>query len=232
MPASKFKNLGVGTLLLLSFSASADYSIVIYDDFETKNYCASSYSYSNNLESLIKENTLSQLINDVYSTEETKTFKTWKGEPVYRKVLELGDLSSYANTKNSWHEITLNTSDILELVNANVRLNGVHQQFSHFSTNSSQIRYGISKDAFKFTVTPAYASYFKEVTIVIEYTKHDINNIIESSNISSQIKNYLHFVLSGDNSDNVVSVVTNGKTFSISDGYYYDEISEQCRINP
>lgn len=69
----------------LSINLFADYKLVIRDISSTQiiEECIRSYSFSNNLESIYKENKYF----DIYSTNEVLTNKTWiDGKPIYRIV--------------------------------------------------------------------------------------------------------------------------------------------------
>lgn len=61
----------------------------------------------------LKDKNNNQLyIEDVYSTEEVKTNKVWFGKPVYRKVINIGDL-----TANVEHNINPNINNLDTIVN-------------------------------------------------------------------------------------------------------------------
>lgn len=212
-------------MFAFSFTSTADYLLSVNDGSNQTNYCISSFSTSNNLESISTSNLFSAAEKEVYSTTETLTNKTWKGFPVYRKIVELGDLSGFGNTSNIWHQVPLETPEISELINANVRLNGTHQQYTHYSNYGSQMRYGVNKKEFNFTFTPAYSPNFKEVTIVIEYTKLEDAN---SQDRYPTIINYIHFVESGNSSTNVKTLITNGKAINIHPGFEYDSATNAC----
>lgn len=72
-----------------TLSLQADYQMTLLNDDGTQsNQCVKSYNFSNNIESLIKQ---SSLTKDIYSEEEILTNKVYFGKPVYRKIIKEGD---------------------------------------------------------------------------------------------------------------------------------------------
>lgn len=216
-------------LSIISASVNADYLLTIEDENGQQNSCITSYSYSNNLESVIRNRLSTNLGDDVYSTTETLTDKVWKGKPVYRKIIEYGDLSHLANNSNTWSTYPLGINDIDEISDADIHLSGKHQHYSHYLNASSQIRYFLSKSGLVFVFTSAYSSSFEDVNVILEYTKTtDIENTVMTGLESTQITNYIHYVASDSITEEVTTITTDGKNVSLEDGYSYDTTSASC----
>jgi|GEM_PF-4680721 len=106
---------------------------------------------------------------DKYSTVETLTNKTWMGKPVFRKIVYLGDLSKYANNINKWHNIDFGLDDIMD-EQTDVKWCGIIP-YSFNWGKSNQLRYNITKNNLSFIISTNLKTVFKNVKIMVEYTK-------------------------------------------------------------
>jgi hypothetical protein len=223
------KIFAVALLSIISASVNADYLLTIEDENGQQTNCITSYSYSNNLESVIRHRLSTNLEYDVYSTTETLTNKIWKGKPVYRKIVEYGDLSNLANNSNSWYTYPLGINDIDEISDADIHLSGKHQHYSHFLKYSSQFRYFLNKSGFSFVFSSGFRSSFEDVNVILEYTKTtNTQSFLTTGQESTQITNYIHYVTSGSIAEQVTTITTDGKNVSLENGYSYDTISASC----
>jgi len=107
---------------------------------------------------------------DVYSTEETLTNKVFKGKPVYRKLIEFGDLSHFANDDNKWHEMEFGIKNIDVQLSANSYGSSLGR-INYFAKSSAQIRSTLRKNVYKFCFTKQHKKDFKDVNFIVEYTK-------------------------------------------------------------
>jgi len=108
---------------------------------------------------------------DKYSTVETLTNKTFMGKPVFRKIIELGDLRRYASNKNKWHTIPFGIEDMDE--QTDVKWCG-HTPMTCILSHNAQARWRFDKNAITIVIsTNAWSAYFggHPVKIMVEYTK-------------------------------------------------------------
>ena len=106
------------------------------------------------------------------STNVQKTEKYWTdGKPIYRRVVNLWDLSANYSSDNTWHTASLWLDSPDTLVGAKVLFNGRDMMYSLYSSSAIQMRYYVDKMGFDYTMTSWYAVYFTNTVVIVEYTK-------------------------------------------------------------
>ncbi|WP_026972327.1 hypothetical protein [Aliagarivorans marinus] len=217
-------------ILLLPSVANADFLISISDGDYTDSYCASTYSFSNNLESLHREQQALVSGSDIYSTEETLTNKIWMGKPVYRKVLVAGDLSSFTNNNNTWRYYDFDMPYIDTLVDGRFILGGHVVLENYHLSNSYRLAHRINKEQAAFKVTNEAKRFLEDVTIILEYTKQDVQATANEQEtevvINNELVSYIHFTESA--TKQYQTIVTDNKSVKVEDGYYYSQSTGMC----
>lgn len=214
-------------LAITPLYAQADYRMIINGSDIQEDLCVKSYSYSNNLESLHREEVQAQGY-DIYSTSETLTNKIWKGKPVYRKIVELGDLSNQTNNSDTWKFASLNITDIDELVNSKPIFNGTTNFMSFFINSAYHVRYYINKDGLNFIFSSHYKEYLTDVSVTVEYTKTTDSQ--QQSDPATTMTSYVHFIESSSINNEVKTYSINDKAVSFTKGYNYDATNGTCEI--
>lgn len=213
------KSMLIGSML--SISLNADFLMTLTDkDGVEENICVKSYSFSNTLESLHKQD---NQIKDVYSTNETLTNKIWMGKPVYRKVFQ--NLTNFIGD-NQWKTIPFNNvNDNVDIVvSAEVSFDNVHENYSMFYSNSNQVRYRIKANGLEYITSQNYIPQNTMATVILEYTKNsEITSVLNNKFI--RLINYLPS--SSTTGEYLVKPLKNvGIRFL--ENYTYDESSQNC----
>ena len=107
-----------------------------------------------------------------YSTSDVDTGKKWiDGKPIYRRVVNLWDLSSYASNSGITHSEPLGLDNPDTLLSTDVSLNWYSDMYTYRESDTSEIFYFVTKDEFFMKVNLYHASKFSNVVIIVEYTK-------------------------------------------------------------
>ncbi len=214
----------LGILVLILINVQADYKLVLIDESGNQTQeCIKSYSFSNNLESISRQNGLT---NESFSLDETLTNKTWvDGKPIYRRVFFIEDVRSYNAGKDAWiafaNNIDMETviTDDIVMINPNYRREGLNTDIWYV-----QVDYRIdTKEVRMNTNWPA--EWPKEnVYVVFEYTKP--NDSVTSA--SNSFKSYLHYIPSSSQNDEVKTIDLKEKGVQFLEGYSYDSLLDSC----
>lgn len=109
--------------------------------------------------------------SDIYSTDESITNKMFKGKPVYRKLVELGDLSHMYSSKGKWHTVEFGIENIDTQISA-ARYGSTNIAQGYYQNNSKwQVRSMVMTNCYKFVFTKAYQYLFENTNFIVEYTK-------------------------------------------------------------
>ncbi|MGF1730010.1 hypothetical protein [Photobacterium kasasachensis] len=218
------------TLALLAIAplyAQADYRMIINGPDIQEDLCVKSYSYSNNLESLHREVAQAQGY-DLYSTSETLTNKIWKGKPVYRKIVELGDLRSQANNNKHWKFAAFNIADIDELTSSETLFIGNANFMSFHIDDRYNARYYVNKDGIHYVFSLAYKENLADVSVTVEYTKTTDSQ--QQPNPATTMTSYVHFIESSSLNNEVKTYSINDKAVTFTKGYKYDAANGTCEL--
>ncbi|WP_419768896.1 hypothetical protein [Arcobacter sp.] len=230
--------------ILCSLSLSADYELTITnnDGIETKK-CIKSYSFSNNLESIAKQNGVGQ---DIYSKEETLTNKVYLGKPVYRKVFTFDDYIVPVGSSGVNKYTDVISEDIDRIVNFDFDgyLNDGNDEIL-VSGNTSQ-NYSIFNSANTYHISADYRKsnnkigvYLKnnialsnswkvsDLRVTVEYTK--ITDSVSTS--QNKFKSYFHYILSSSQTDELISIDLKDTGVRFKEGYTYDSSTNSCIKN-
>ncbi len=199
-------------------SLNADYKLVLTDvDGNQTQECIKSYSFSNNLESLAKQNGVGK---DIYSEEETMTNKVYMGKPLYRKLVKIPTLindnvwryGNYVNPPQNVDKI-FNTRIIGADISAMSRWNGSDRNYQ-VNVSINKIGYGIGK-----LNSTSIGDH-----ILLEYTK-----TTDTANTSSNtFKSYLHYVPSSSTTDEVITKDMKNLGVQFLEGYSYNPNTLSC----
>ncbi|XOB62900.1 hypothetical protein ACMC56_03600 [Campylobacterota bacterium DY0563] len=211
---------------IITMSLSADYMLVLTDkDGNQTQECVKSYSFSNNLESLAKRNSVS--LKDVYSEEETMTNKVYLGKPVYRKIVTI---PSNLKINSSWSTISyLNSPENLEFL-----ISAVFLGASYSGVNERQNYNYKWNNLYMLGKTFAYGHMgagrvvqYEKRKVVLEYTK--TTDTVDSS--SNTFKSYLHYVPSSADNEEVITKDMKNLGVQFLEGYTYDSSISSCIKN-
>jgi hypothetical protein len=220
------KYIKLGLLLsALITTSQADIQLTLIDkDGNQNSQCIKSYSFSNNLESMAKQK---GSVQDVYSTSETLTNKTFMGKPVYRKVIQFGDKSSLANNSNVWHKLYFNINNLDTQLS--VTKFGNNNDYSEYaSSNSAQFREAVFPDYYSFACSISNMSALSDLNFVVEYTK---TTDLVNETAQTSFKSYLHYIPSSSSTDEVTTVDLKETGVRFLTGYNYDETTDSCTVS-
>ena len=215
--------LGLSFLSLNLAFADYELTLIYKNGVETKQ-CIKSYSFSNNLESLSRENGTAQ---EIYSEKETLTNKIFFGKRVYRKTFKTGAFSKTINIAYNIKEL----EDITNVFYSFKRL-GESTGKNHWETSSSNldVPYITRVSLRNGNIFISYSEDLPSIEkgyVILEYTKTtDIQN--ESSN---QFKSYLHFVSSSSENDSVTTIDLKEAGVRFLEGFSYDSNTDSCLKN-
>ena len=111
---------------------------------------------------------------DVYSTEETLTNKIFKGKPVYRKIVEMGDLSHLSGKSTSdWITVSFGIDDVVDELISSQRFGDWTTIYDCVWSSHTKVRSRcrVNKKGFHFKRAKYYQEFFENVNFIIEYTK-------------------------------------------------------------
>jgi Collagen triple helix repeat (20 copies) len=109
---------------------------------------------------------------DIYSNQEVLTNKIWFGKPVYRKIVEFGDISYIGSNNNTWHTFPFNIANFDEIVASDVHYGKYRNLYTFYSSHSFQLRKVVTDKGFTIVSSPSTATtYLTDVSVVLEYTK-------------------------------------------------------------
>lgn len=212
-----FKYIVLVGLVILPLSADYELTIINKDGTEIRE-CIKSYSFSNNVESLSRKNSVG--VKDIYSQEETLTNKVFLGKPVYRKVILI---ESTVRSKTS-----IDTGIDLSYINRIVSIEDlvVDKLIYEFTSNYSQ--FWIDKNSRNLYYYHNSSSGHNGIQLILEYTKTtDIAEISPSNNF----KSYIHYVLSSASNNKVTTKDLKDIGVRFEDGFTYDNQSLSCTKN-
>lgn len=225
------KVLSAVLLSMLSYqSVSADYMLVLTDkDGNQTQECITSYSFSNNLESISKQKGFGE---DMHSNEEVLTHKTWFGKPVYRMVfgpVVLTDSNSDVFTlpENNDFDTLVDIRGMVEwkndVNNYNWRAYAIDAKgFKDIVLYKDKISFNHWGTDYSGDSTSDYAG--KKVYAIYEYTKTtDVANTI-----SSEFKSYLHYVSSSSTTEEVITKNMDELGVQFLKEYTYDSSTQSC----
>lgn len=108
---------------------------------------------------------------DVYSTEEVKTNKVWLGKPVYKKVINFGDLPSSATSKNVAHGIT-NIDNVVNIYGF-AKNSSASQKYIPlpFASKDASSNIFLTADDTNVTLNVGYDRSSYSAYVILEYTK-------------------------------------------------------------
>jgi hypothetical protein len=235
------KNLIVSMVLSAMFavSLSADYKLILTDkDGNQTEECIKSYSFSNNLESIAKQQGLTK---DIYSEEEVMTHKVYMGKPVYRKVMKIADFS-VPQSATPVRRYTQSVTDLERVTDMEFHAIRAHDNlmissnYSHYTlfndgTNvlfRGEFSYDTKKAAIfiRQNITPSVWQ-IKDATVTLEYTK-----TTDSTNtVSNEFKSYLHYLSSSSTTEELVDVNLKNMGIQFLEGYTYDSATNSCNPN-
>ncbi|RXJ80205.1 hypothetical protein [Arcobacter sp. F2176] len=225
--------------LLCSLSLSADYELTITnnDGTETKE-CIKSYSFSNNLESIAKQNGVGQ---DIYSKEETLTNKVYLGKPVYRKVYTFGDYTVPQDSVGVTKYTDVISENIDRIVHLDYKVyvddalsSEVNSRYAIYGNSVTTATWaGFSKSSKKAYIflrnqMPNTSAWnITDSRLTVEYTK-TTDSVSTSQN---KFKSYFHYVLSSNNEDEVITLNLKDIGVRFKEGYFYDSSTNSCTKN-
>jgi hypothetical protein len=125
---------------------------------------------------------LNDKIPDVYSTSEVKTNKVWTdGKPIYRKVIDTGDLATGFDANDNNKYINLNVSNVDKIIDTECRAyysSGASFDYDNYvyysSVLSSWIKLNVNVSPVAIELYYLNANRLSSISssfIVVEYTK-------------------------------------------------------------
>jgi hypothetical protein len=217
------KNLIVSMVLSAMFavSLSADYKLILTDKEGTQtSECIKSYSFSNNLESIAKQQGLTQ---DVYSEEEVMTNKIYKGKPVYRKVVNLKGI--HVNDAQ-YHTIAYTNDQNIEIMDINV-LKRYYTDASFYVEPRRQATVIFAEEGYKYKMGQDNSVTEYDFDIVLEYTKTTDDANLQQEKFAS----YLHYIPSASVTKEVITQDMKNIGVQFLEGYTYDSATNSCNPN-
>jgi hypothetical protein len=212
-------------LIASILSLSADYILVLTDkDGNQTQECIKSYSFSNNLESLAKKNSVGQ--KDVYSEEEVMTNKVYMGKPVYRKIVTIPVVSA----STSWPTYTKYSnppSDVETLISAKMQGVEAYGLSSETATIPYRLYYILDATQIEYIAGANRIVFISGRKVILEYTK--TTDTADSS--SNTFKSYLHYVPSSADTEEVITKDMKDLGVQFLEGYTYDSSTSSCIKN-
>ncbi|XPV67930.1 MAG: hypothetical protein ACNI25_11510 [Halarcobacter sp.] len=215
------KVLGIVTFSTFAcISLNADYKLVLTDvDGNQTQECIKSYSFSNNLESLVKQNGVGK---DIYSEEEVMTNKVYMGKPIYRKIVKVpSNLIADHNWRIAYY---INPAKNIEkLISA--RQVGIENLGATSQRGDEYDMYYVFYDTYMgYYLGSARTEAFNGADIVLEYTK--TTDVADSS--SNTFKSYLHYVPSSSTTEEVITKDIKDLGLQFLEEYSYNPDTLSC----
>ncbi|RXJ80206.1 hypothetical protein [Arcobacter sp. F2176] len=215
------KSLMLSSALLVS--AQADFLMTLTDKNGTEeSLCVKSYSFSNNLESLQKK--VNQ--KDIYSEEETLTNKVFMGKPVFRKIVKLGDLSSFANNNNVWKNVNFNINNMETQISA-IHFGSVNKTYGFIHTSENQFRDLIYKNYYRFVSSINYKNKLSDVNFIVEYTK----TTDTAQTNPNELTTLVHYLPSDSTTNEYITKSMDDAGIRLQKNYTYDASTNSCTKN-
>ena len=197
---------------------NADYQMTLYDKSGlVTNQCIKSYSFSNNVESLLRDNILKM---DIYAESETLTNKIYLNKMVYRKIIKP------LNTHSTHYIFIANDIQFVTNIDARIfyNLNGTSFYSQEVMRGSySTVLYDVNRpNELNIYLYSQYIDPLKTFYIV-EYIKTSDNVFSLSSKV---FKSYLHYVRS--NSLDVITQDLEDVGVKFLKGYEYNDATNSC----
>jgi hypothetical protein len=223
------------TTVILVASTQADFLMKLTDkNGVEESLCIKSYSYSNNLESLHKQQ--AQTI-DEYSIQETLTNKRYLGKPVYRKLLTIDGFSVPFTTSGITKTSEVVSNDLEKVVsfyysaviNNDVLISPTNTMYNNATTNKwyrgAHFYYSTKKCTITFINTnQSSPQAVNDVKFIVEYTKTtDI-----AASMDEGLTTLVHYLPSNSTTDEYVTKSTADLQIGFFKNYTYDSISDSC----
>ena len=195
----------------------ADYQMTLIDkDGVQTNQCIKSYSFSNNLESISRGNSVGK---DIYSENETLTNKVYLGKPVYRKVIKVDDV--YGHSLGSFPDIDILVYD---KINIRSKIDGSNT-FSGYGGHNYYLDVRFNKQNSTIDIYSSFSKTWDYVgEVIIEYTK--VTDATSSS--INTFKSYLHYVPSLSSTEEVSTQDLENTGVRLLKDYTYDSSTNSC----
>lgn len=234
----KMKKLGIFLGVFFVTNVFADYQLSLIDkDGTTTIQCIKSYSFSNNLESVIRK----KVEIDEYSTvKETLTNKIYDGKPVYRRVWPLADFTAPYSVTIDKYSPKIDNIDTLLKNDFTAEINGViytpsTSVYVIYTTGKAQVvlvNFVKSKKQARLTIKQNHGTYkgdwhVRNFRFILEYTK-----TTDKANFSSNsFKSYLHYVPSSSDNEEVITINLKNKGIKLLENYVYDDSLDSCLVD-
>jgi hypothetical protein len=212
------KYIKLGLLLsALITTSQADIQLTIIDkDGNQNSQCIKSYSFSNNLESIARQNVSGK---EIYSLEEVMTNKIFLGKPVYRKMIDtgirVGEWSTPHGLEGIFEKIWVEDF----LLGDTTMVSSAH---SHIENNHKY--YASVGDTHVFPRrTDIYEP--KQTYVILEYTKKADSVVTNNENT---FKSYLHYIPSSSTINEPISIDLKETGVRFLDNYTYDSSTNSC----
>jgi len=213
------------TLTILPLQADLQMTLVDKDGTQIKE-CIKSYSFSNNLESIAKQNV--QVVENI-STIESLTNRKYKGKHLYTKLMNI----PLPNPTSATH-----TNPVQVIVSPNEEVEELFIKDSKFifstgliykaqSIHTDTDNRGFVRVYNKNVQVRSYTNQLESVDVIVEYTK--ITDV--SNNIPNTFKSYIHYIPSSSTTNEVITKDLENKGVIFDKNYVYDSSTDSCISN-
>jgi hypothetical protein len=227
---SIIKSLALSAMLVSSLSADFELTLIDSDGVENKQ-CVKSYSFSSNLDSVMKEYVVHK---DVYTDQETLTNKLYFGKPVYRKIFTFADFTVPASSSVTSKTTPVISNDLESFVSlsfkgfmGNSLISENNSQYVVYNSGSSSITratYNKSLNQAIVNFQQNTSTNITDLTVTVEYTKQND----ELQNESNEINSFIHYTPSSSTTNDVITIKLNDVAVKLKKGFIFNSTDNSC----